>query len=283
MIKLATQLLNRAFEGLNLQQYFSLTANPFFWVDLGFIVLFFWLVFRFVHRTRGERIIWGIGILVLLWLVAAVLRLQLVTVVLRFLFASMIVAIPVVFQPELRAGLERLGRSTRLVADWRKLTQSEIEHLAGEVLEAVRILAKNRFGAIVVFTRLAGLREYIEDAEPVYARVGARLLVSIFYPKNPLHDGAVIISGNRIVAARVTLPLSDESDLTLGTRHRAGLGIAEQTDAVAIVVSEETGKVSLAYDSKLVRRITYDKLANELRRLLGKTLETGSASWRLLK
>lgn len=266
----------RRFFPLNLNQstfenYFDLEANPFVWLDLVFVALLIWLIFRFIHRTRGERIIWGIIILGILWIIAAGLKLKLFVFVLQILFASLIVAIPVVFQPELRSGLERLGRSTRLVTDWRKLSQSELEHLVEQVTQAVKILAKNRFGAIIVFTRLAGLREFVDVSEPIFAQVSARLIVSIFYSKNPLHDGAIIISGNRIFAARVTLPLSDESDLSLGTRHRAALGIAEQSDAVAVVVSEETGKVSLAYDGKLVRRITYDKLQSELKRLLGKT------------
>lgn len=251
--------------------YFSISQNPFFWVDLLLIGLFIWIVFRFIHRTRGERIVWGIMILGLIWLIAVGLQLRLVVLVLQVLFTSLIVAIPVVFQPELRSGLERLGRSTRLVADWRKLSQSEIEYLVNEIIQAVKILAKNRFGAIIVLTRLAGLREFVDVSEPVFARVGSRLIVSIFYPKSPLHDGAVIISGNRILAARATLPLADETDLSLGTRHRAALGIAEQSDAVSLVVSEETGKISLAYDGKLIRRITHDKLRSELKRLLGKS------------
>lgn len=253
---------------INFANYFNFDTNPFFWLDLLSIFLVAWLVFRFVHKTKGERILWGLAILVLVWLAAIGLKLQLLRLILQVVFTSLLVAIPVVFQPELRAGLERLGRSTRLVTDWRKLTQSELEYIIEEVLNAVKILAKNRFGAILVLTRLAGLNEFTDDAEALSARVGSRLLIAIFYPRNPLHDGAVIISGNRVLAARVTLPLSEESDLTLGTRHKAALGIAEQTDAVAVVVSEETGKVSLAFDGKLVKRITYDNLRRELKRLL---------------
>lgn len=262
-----------------LENYFSLESNPFFWLDLLLIAFFMWLIFRFIHRTRGERIIWGIIILGILWLLAVGLQLRLVVLTLQVLFASLIVAIPIVLQPELRSGLERLGRSTRLVADWRKLTQSEIEHVVDEVILAVKILAKNRFGAIIVLTRLAGLREFVDVSEPVFARVGSRLLVSIFYPKNPLHDGAVIIAGNRILSARATLPLADETDLSLGTRHRAALGIAEQSDAVVIVVSEESGKISLAYDGKIIRRITHDKLQADLKRLLAKG--TLAAPWHI--
>lgn len=254
--------------------YFNLEANPFFWLDLIIIVLFIWLIFRFIHRTRGERIVWGIFILGLLWVIAIGLQLRFAVLVLQVLFTSLIIAIPIVFQPELRSALERLGRSTRLVTDWRALTQSEVEHIVDEIIQAVKILAQNRFGAIIVLTRLAGLREFVDISEPIFARVGHRLLISIFYPKNPLHDGAVIISGNRLLAARVTLPLADETDLTLGTRHRASLGIAEQSDAIAVVVSEETGKVSLAYDGKLIRRINQEKLRSELKKLLGKTIIT---------
>lgn len=269
-----------SFDNLSLNQYFNFEINTFFWLDLAIVGLLVWILFRFLHRTRGERIIWGIFILALMWALAVVLRLQLLVLLLRLLFASFIVAIPVVFQPELRSGLERLGRSTRFVADWRKLSQGELEYLIEQIIEAVRILARNRFGAIIVLTRQSGLKEFIEESEPIYSRLGSRLITSIFYPKNPLHDGAIIIVGNRIAAARVTLPLSEEADLTLGTRHRAALGIAQQTDAVAIVVSEESGKISLAYDGKFNRRITYDKLASELRKLLGKTYSSGAPKWR---
>lgn len=264
-------LWSNSLDRLNFAEYFNFESNPFFWLDILALIFIVWLIYRFVHQTRGERIIWGIVILAAAWLAASALQLKILQVLLQLAFASLFIAIPVVFQPELRAGLERLGRSTRLVTDWRKLTQPELEYVLTEVLKAVRLLAKNRFGAIIVLTRSAGLQEFIDEAEPIYARIGARLLTSIFYPRNPLHDGAVIISGNRIVAARATLPLSEESDLTIGTRHRAALGITEQSDAISVAVSEETGKVSLAYDGKLIKRIRYDKLAAELKKLLTKS------------
>jgi diadenylate cyclase len=198
-------------------------------------------------------------------LIGRLMNLVLLNWILQYIMAMLVVAIPIVFQPELRNALERLGR-TRFIKDFGRGTQLNV---VNEVLAAVDILSKQKIGALIVFQRKTGLREYIERGAELDAVVSAELLLSIFFPRSPLHDGAVIISGSKIVAASVTLPVSDfEASSKMGTRHRAGLGITENSDAVSVIVSEETGNVSLAADGAIERRIGSDRLENRLRSLL---------------
>ena len=168
----------------------------------------------------------------------------------------------IVFQPELRSTLARLGQNRML----RIFNRMEETQVVEEVVEAARRLSRRRVGAIVAIEREMGLEEYADTGTPVQAAVKAELLESLFAPAAPLHDGAVLISGDTIVAAGVVLPLTQYpvSDRTLGTRHRAAIGLSEETDAIVVVVSEETSQVSIARRGVLERNVSPERLRNEL-------------------
>lgn len=241
------------------------TSWPLVVVDVLIVaVLLFW-AYLFLRETRAMRILYGLFFLLALMLLGRLMNLVLLNWILQYIMAMLVVAIPIVFQPELRNALERLGR-TRFIKDFGRRTHLNV---VNEVLSAVDILSKQKIGALIVFQRKTGLREYIERGADIDAIVSAEILLSIFFPKSPLHDGAVIIAGNKIVAASVTLPVSDfETTSKMGTRHRAGLGITENSDAVAIIVSEESGYISLAAEGEIERRIGSDRLSNRLNGLL---------------
>lgn len=238
-------------------------------IDIIIVTVLFYFAFLFLRETRALGIIYGLLILAVAWFIGQSLELVTLNTILRWSITSLLVAFPVVFQPELRVGLEKLGRSTHFVTDLRRLSKSDIERMVEEVVQALRTLARNRYGALVIFTRTTGLQAEINSGEIINAQVSPKLLINIFTPKAPLHDGAVIIQGNKIVCASATLPLSDDVlDLSLGTRHKAALSLAKTTDAVAVVVSEETGRIALAVDQKIEKNISLNKLAKKLTQLL---------------
>jgi diadenylate cyclase len=233
---------------------------------VGFLFYFFYL---FLRQTRALRILYGLLILGALWVIGQVLELTLLNTILKWAFTSILVAIPVVFQPELRSALEKLGRTTNFVTDFNRLSKNEIDDIVSEILKAVAVLSKNKIGALIVISRSSGLKEWIDNGQALYANLNHRLLINIFTPKAPLHDGAVIISGHKIISAASTLPIvEDVVDLTLGTRHKAALSLSLQTDAIGLIVSEETGVVSLAVDGRLQRNLNMDDLKARIIKLL---------------
>ena len=181
---------------------------------------------------------------------------------------TLLLAIPVIFAPEIRRVLERIGRTGSIFAH--EQYSSEMDRIIQQVVRAARRIAERKYGGLIVFTRLDSLRAYVDTGVLLRAEVTPETLIQIFFPKTPLHDGAVIISDEVIIAAGCVLPLSssgvlDESpERSMGLRHRAALGIAEDTDAVAVVISEETGIVSLAHDGKLDKYVPLDELQAKL-------------------
>lgn len=233
-------------------------------LDVFIVAIVFYWIYLLVRETRGIRIIYGIVLLIVITAIGRYLNLSAFNFVLKYLSTMIIVAIPVVLQPELRSALEKLGR-TNIVADMGKLKRREVESLLDKIIETTNALSRNRIGALIVIGRQTGLREYIESGTPINGEVSTELLVTIFSPKTPLHDGAVIITGNKVIAAACTLPLSDiKLNLSLGTRHRAAIGMAAHTDALVIVVSEENGGVSLALEGKLYQKLPSDRLRERL-------------------
>ena len=227
-------------------------------VQIVIVTAAVYLILLRVARPRAFRILTGLLVLVVLYLVAWAARLEVITYVLEIVFGYGAIAALVIFQPELRSGLARIGRS-RLVHEMEHLPESE---LVDQIAEAVERLSRASIGAIIVLEGDVGLDEYVETGTRLEARVGADLMVSIFSPYGPLHDGAVLISGDTIFAAGVILPLTQfpVTDRSLGTRHRAAIGISEESDALAIVVSEETSAISLALQGRFERDVDPERL-----------------------
>lgn len=222
-------------------------------------VLIYYLLLL-IRGTRAVQILMGILVLVALLGIANVLHLQLLVTILQLIVVGAAVTIPIVFQPELRRALEQIGRgglfrmdSEDRGAGWTRPEDRAIAALA----QAAFLLSREGHGALVVIEQQSGLKEYCETGTELDARLSAELLLAIFMPRSPLHDGAAIVRENVIVAAGCFLPLAEQSlrGIRVGTRHRAAIGITEQTDAVVLIVSEETGAVSIARDGKLSRPV----------------------------
>lgn len=230
----------------------------------------FYYVLRLLARTRAIQMLIGVVLLALLYFAARLLDLELVRYIMEKLFQYGAIAGLIVFQPELRSALARLGQS-RMLRFFGKMEESEIVE---EMLEAAERLSRGKVGAIIAMERNVGLEEYAETGTAVEARVSAGLLTSIFAPYGPLHDGAVLIRGDTIIAAGVILPLTQfpVADKSLGTRHRAALGLSEETDALILVVSEETAQISIADRGRLERDVDADRLRQIL---AGATTEGG--------
>lgn len=231
------------------------------WSDLVEILVVAFLLYRILlvlQRTRARQILLGLVLLVVGYGLARILDLVLITRLMEYLFQYGAIAALVVFQPELRAALARLGQS-RMIRVFQRLEGSRV---ADEIVEAVERLARARVGAIIAVEQDVGLEEYAETGSPVQARVSAEMIATIFTPYSPLHDGAILISGDVIETAGAILPLTQSSvqDRSLGTRHRAALGLSEETDAVVIVVSEESARVSVALGGRLERDVEPDRL-----------------------
>jgi len=210
-------------------------------------------VLKILARTRAIQMLAGLLVLTLIYFMARILNLALISSLLEELFRYGAIAAIIVFHPELRAGLARLGQ-TRMIRFFNRMEEREV---VDELVDAIERLTRARIGAIVAVQRDVGLDEYAETGTRVQARVGADLLLSLFAPYGPLHDGAVLIEGDTIIAAGVILPLTQfpVADKSLGTRHRAALGLSEETDALVVVVSEETSHISLAHRGRLSRNV----------------------------
>ncbi|HEX5724635.1 MAG TPA: diadenylate cyclase CdaA [Longimicrobiaceae bacterium] len=231
------------------------------WKDLVEILLVGWVFYRILlvlAGTRAIQMLLGLFLLVAAYVAARVLNLTLLEYLLRTVFQFGVIAALVVFQPELRNALAHLGQNRLL----RFFSRLELKEVADEIVQAVEELSRDKTGAILAVERDVGLGEYVESGTPLQARVSAALLQNIFTPLSLLHDGAAVIRGDEIVAAGVILPLTQfpVPDRTLGTRHRAALGLTDETDALVVVVSEETGRISVAHRGRLQLGVTPDQL-----------------------
>lgn len=234
-------------------------------LDIFLIAFLIYGAFLLLRGTPAITLLRG-GAIILVGAVilARALNLEVLDFVIRNSLTGLLIAIPIIFQPEIRRALERVGRTGFLVG-----ARSTTDGLIDTVSTAALQLAKQRHGALIVFERDTGLENYVESGVPVDAMPSAELLEGIFFPNAPMHDGAVILRENRVVAAGCTLPLS-ETRLPgeMGLRHRAGLGVTEGTDAVSLMVSEETGMVAVAADGRLYTRLDETRLRGLLLRLL---------------
>ena len=229
-------------------------------------VLLVWMIFYFIlknikNNVKLSLIFKGIAIIVFLKVLSYLCGLTTLKVLLEYIIQWGPVALIIIFQPEIRNILEQLGR-IQLLGRHKILTVDEREHLVYEIVQAMDQLHKNKIGALIVLERDISLGNYIDKAKKIYADISSDLLVSIFYEGNPLHDGAVIIQGNKISCARAVLPTSNNvrSNKRLGTRHRAALGVSEEADSISLVVSEETGRMSMAVKGELYYNLSLDDI-----------------------
>ena len=239
-------------------------------VDIALVAIVIYWVFILIRGTRAVRIVIGLSILYLVYLAAEAANLQLLSTLLQAGAVVGLFAIVVVFQPELRRALEQIGRVGSFNRFFVSSDVSGADRVAREISRAARLLAGSRHGALIVLERETGLLDLAaESGVPLHADLRAELLATIFYHGTALHDGAVIVSGDRIVAAAVLLPLSQNvlDSERYGTRHRAAIGISEQTDAIVVVVSEETGSISLVQRGRIERNLTEDQLRRRIFKL----------------
>ncbi len=233
-------------------------------LDIIIVAFVFYRVIIWIRGTRAVQLIKGLAVLLLAYLFSRRFELAATSWLLDKVMTMGLIAIPLIFQPELRRGLEQLGRGRFFSGANRLLDTEDVTGMIREVVRAVQVLSRSKVGALIVLERQTGLGEVEETGIPLDAVVSAEVLVNIFVPNTPLHDGAVIIRGDRVAAAGCFLPLT-ESDVSqeLGTRHRAALGISEQSDCVTVVVSEETGIISLTHEGRIKRHLDESSL-NEL-------------------
>jgi diadenylate cyclase len=235
------------------------------WRDIVDIVIMSYIFYRLIliiRGTRAEQLVKGLIVLLLAMVISDQTGFDTIHWALRQTMTVGLIAIPIVFQPELRRALEHLGRGKIFKSTYFNWNARDFENMLDELIKAIPVLVKKRIGALIVMERSTGLKDWVDTGIPVEGVVTAELLVNIFFPRSPLHDGAVIIQGNQIVAAGCYLPLTEDPGLgkELGTRHRAGIGITEHSDAIAIIVSEETGIISVAHDGVLTRYLDEKKL-----------------------
>jgi diadenylate cyclase len=238
--------------------------TPLAVLDILLVTLIFYGLLMLIRGTQADQLVRGVLILLLASAVVGYFfQLTIFNWLLQNTIPALLIAIPVIFQPELRRALEQLGRTGNIINyPLHRHVTTSVEKLAEEVARACTLLAERGYGGLIVIERLTGLEEYAATGTRIDGTVTAELLLQIFYKGSPLHDGAVIIRGDRIIAARCLLPLTDLNDLDpeLGTRHRAAIGVTENSDAICVVVSEETGALSLANNGHLVRHLNDQKL-----------------------
>jgi diadenylate cyclase len=244
------------------QQFGFLTPNWWDVLEILVVSAIFYRILTLMAGTRAIQMLLGLVLLAVIYFVARVLNLDLLRYLLEAVFRYGAIAAIVVFQPELRSALAHLGQN-RLLRLFNRLEETEVVE---EIAQAAEDLARGKVGAIIAIERETGLGEYVETGTPLSARVSSPLLATIFSPYSPLHDGAAIIRGDTIIGAGVILPLTQfpVADKSLGTRHRAALGLSEETDALIVVVSEETSQISLAYRGQLQRGLDAERLAAAL-------------------
>mgnify|MGYP001463908702 FL=1 len=238
-------------------------------VDITVVAFVLYQLLLLIRKTRAEQVLKGVVFLFFIYFVTKGLRLNTIAWILENTINFGITAVVIVFHPEIRRALEQIGRGrfferSLLLGDDK---DRDVQNIVDGIADAVANMSKTRTGALIVVEKQTGINEIIETGVKIDARLTRELLENIFVPNTPLHDGAVVIRGNRIAAAGCFLPLTENPNLSkqLGTRHRAALGITESSDALAIIVSEETGVISMAQNGKLTRYLDMDGLKNVLR------------------
>lgn len=238
--------------------------------DIVDILLVTYIIYRLLLLIRGTRAIQllkGILVIISVWFLSTFFDLRTLRWLMSEAFTYGVLAILIIFQPELRRALEQLGRGGWFSRMGDEQEDKEVHYMVSEIVKAVQYMAKRRIGALLVIEQKTGLTDYIETGISLGAKVSSELLINIFIPNTPLHDGAVIIRKDKVMAAGCYLPLTENPlvDKELGTRHRAGIGLTEVSDALSVIVSEETGHVSLVINGRMHRDLDEEALFNRLR------------------
>ncbi|MBN2685614.1 MAG: diadenylate cyclase CdaA [Pontiellaceae bacterium] len=235
------------------------------WVEILILTAMIYIVFRLIKGTRGSAILSGfVTLFIFLFAITTLIHLDVLNWLLSKLMFYASLAVVVIFQPEIRRVLAQLGRQP-----WRNNGMTSQKSLVEPIMQAVQLLSKRKIGALIAIEREIGTRTIQDSGTRMNSLMSAELLATIFFPHTPLHDGGVIISGERICAAGCLFPLSQKEEQSkLGTRHRAAIGITEETDAIVVVVSEETGAISIAYNGRIRRGLDAERLRRTLSSML---------------
>ncbi|MCH4033558.1 MAG: diadenylate cyclase CdaA [Lachnospiraceae bacterium] len=251
------------------------------WTDIVEILIIAFLIYHiimWVKNTRAYALLKGVLVIIVFVIVAALFNMTTILWIVQNVTSIAVIAIIVILQPELRSAMEELGSKNILsslfqISSTRRQGGRFSDHTVNELVRACTAMAKVKTGALIVIEQDTPLQEYERTGIDIDAVLSSQLLINIFEKNTPLHDGAVLVRGDRVVSATCYLPLSDNKlDKDLGTRHRAGVGISEVSDSLTLIVSEETGQISIAYKGKLARDVTADELRERLVRLQNKTL-----------
>ena len=232
-------------------------------LEVSILWFIYYMVFLFIRGSRTVQVLKGVVIIGILLVVTQQLGLTTISWVITRIFPISVLAFLIIFQPELRRGLARLGQFGAMLKE---------EKVIDEIVKSASILSKKKIGALIAIEREIGLRPYIESGVMLDSKVTSELINTVFMPNTPLHDGGIIVQGGTIIAAGCLFPLSQDQRLskTMGTRHRAAIGLTEETDAVVVVVSEETGAISISIAGKLTRDLDKETLAKILNNLFSK-------------
>ena len=262
------QTSERIFQDHFLEYIKNFTSTPINWIttvlDLVIVIFILYKAFKILKETRAWQLLKGMAVLIIITFISGYLKLNILNYILTSLMSYGVIMLIIVFQPELRRGLEQLGttnRFSRLLGIDQDLNAKKKENIYKIAIAAVE-LAKQKKGALIVIERDIKIQDIISTGIIMNSEISPQLLVNIFEPNTPLHDGAVIISDNKIAAASCMLPLADDKDIAreLGTRHRAAIGISKESDSLVVVVSEETGRMSIAKDGTLIADVREDVL-----------------------
>ncbi|WP_139365682.1 diadenylate cyclase CdaA [Shouchella patagoniensis] len=249
-------------------------------VDILLVTYVVYKLIMIIRGTRAVQLVKGIAAIFIIWIISNFLGLSTLEFITRQTATFGLLAIIIIFQPELRRGLEQLGRS-RLFTSRSAPKNDSMQDTINALVKASNYMGKRRIGALVSIERDTGLNDYAESGIPMQAVVTSELLINIFIPNTPLHDGAVVLKNDRILAAGCYLPLSEDSSISkeLGTRHRAALGVSEVTDCITLIISEETGAISISKRGALYRNLTEEQLRELLEQNLLKTTATSESRW----
>ncbi|WP_312452967.1 diadenylate cyclase CdaA [Exiguobacterium sp.] len=248
-------------------------------IDIAVVTFVIYRLMIIVKGTKAVQLIKGISVILISWFLSGFFGLKTLQFLLNQIITYGLLGIIIIFQPELRRGLEHLGRTSKFFSRSTISDEDEQVRIVDALVSSAQYMSKRRIGALVTIERETGLSEYVETGIPLGSQITSQLLINLFIPNTPLHDGAVIVQQGKLAAAACYLPLSESVHISkeLGTRHRAAIGVSEVTDSVTLVVSEETGGVSLAINGRLYRELDEESLRTKLLETIVKVEQTNTS------